>query len=46
MEIGGLLVTVVLLALVLATVAGFVAARLLTHAAASGPTESSGTNER
>ena len=46
MEIGGLLVTVVLLALVLATVAGFVAARLLMHAAASRPTQGSGTNER
>lgn len=46
MEIGGLLVTVVLLALVLATVAGFVAARLLTHAAASAPTQGGGTNER
>jgi len=46
MEIGPLLVTVVVLALILATVAGFVAARLLIHAAASRPTQSSGSNER
>jgi hypothetical protein len=46
MEIGGLLVTVVLLALVLATVAGFVAARLLMHAASSSPAQGSGSNER
>ncbi|HTJ60276.1 MAG TPA: hypothetical protein VL333_03685 [Candidatus Saccharimonadales bacterium] len=44
MEIGGLLVTVVLLALVLATVAGFVAARLMMHAATARPTQD--TNER
>ena len=46
MEIGGLLVTGVVLALVLATVAGFVAARLLMHAASSGPTQRSGQHER
>ena len=46
MQIGGLLATVVLLALVLATVAGFVAARLLMHAAASRPRQGGGTNER
>jgi hypothetical protein len=46
MEIGVLLATVVLLALVLATVAGFVAARVLMHAAASGPTHDPGSNER
>jgi hypothetical protein len=46
MEIGALLVTVVFLALVLATVAGFVAARLMTHAAASRPAPSGGSNER
>ena len=46
MEIGPLLVTVVVLALILATVAGFVAARLLMHAAASRPTQSGGSHER
>ena len=44
MEIGVLLVTVIVLALALATVAGFVAARLLMHAAASGPTQGGGSN--
>ena len=46
MEIGMLLATVVLLALALATVAGFVAARVLMHAAASRPTHDGGPNER
>jgi hypothetical protein len=45
MEIGVLLATVVLLALVLATVAGFVAARVLMHAAETGSTHG-GSNER
>jgi len=46
MESAGLLVTVILLALVLATVAGFVAARLLMHAASSRPAPGHGTHER
>jgi hypothetical protein len=46
MEIGGLLATVVLLALVLATVAGFVAARVLMHAAETRSTHGGGSNER
>ena len=46
MQIGGLLVTVILLALVLATVTGFVAARLLMHAAASRPRHGGEINER
>jgi hypothetical protein len=46
MEIGVLLATVVVLALVLATVAGFVAARVLMHAADSRPTYDGGSNER
>jgi hypothetical protein len=46
MEIGVLLATVLLLALLLATVAGFVAARVLTHAAASRPTHGGGPHER
>ncbi|HEY8758776.1 MAG TPA: hypothetical protein VIN74_09790 [Candidatus Limnocylindria bacterium] len=46
MEIGVLLATVLLLALVVATVAGFVAARVLMHAAASRPSHGGGANER
>jgi hypothetical protein len=46
MEIGVLLATVVLLALVLATVAGFVAARVLMHAAETRSTHGGGSNER
>lgn len=36
MELGVILTTLILFALVLATVAGFVAARVLLHAAATG----------
>jgi hypothetical protein len=43
MELGILLATVVLFALVLATVAGFIAARVLMHAA---ETQGGGSDER
>ena len=45
MDIRVLLLTIFVLALVLATVAGFIAARLLMHAAASGPTHGGGSND-
>jgi hypothetical protein len=45
MEIGVVLGTVIVLALVLATVAGFIAARVLMHAAETRPTHG-GSHER
>jgi hypothetical protein len=46
MEIRVLLAAVLLLALIVATVAGFVAARVLMHAATSRPTHDGGSNVR
>lgn len=46
MEFGVVLTTMILFALMLATVAGFVAARVLTHAAETRSTPGGGPDDR
>lgn len=46
MDIGVVLATVIVFALLLATVAGFLAARVLTHAAQSGPPHAGDLDDR